>query len=134
MRSLNRAFVARVGLSIVAAFLFSSGVVLAQDQPDKTSDAVYEAGNGVTAPKLVHASNAEFSEPARGKKIHGVVMLSMIVTADGKVRDVKVTKSLEEDLDKRAISSVSAWRLDPGRKDGYPVPVRLRAQVEFNLY
>jgi hypothetical protein len=67
MRSL-RAFVARVGLSIVAAFLFSSGVVLAQDQPDKTSDAVYEAGNGVTAPKLVHASNTEFPSQHVGRK------------------------------------------------------------------
>jgi len=58
----------------------------------------------------------------------------MIVTAEGRVRDVKVTKSLDEDLDKQAVSAVSAWRFKPGTKDGRPVAVRLRAQVEFNLY
>lgn len=58
----------------------------------------------------------------------------MIVTSEGKVREVNVTKSLEKDLDKRAISAVSGWRFEPGTKDGKPVAVLIRAEVEFNLY
>jgi protein TonB len=116
-------------LASAVAFLFSAAV-LAQDQ----LDTVYEIGNGVKAPKLAHAQKTEFSESAHGKKVHGVVVLAMIVTAEGKVRDVKVIKSLEEDLDKQAVSAVSAWIFEPGTKDGRPVAVHLRAQVEFNLY
>jgi TonB family protein len=134
MRNLTRPFGRSAIFASVVAFLFSGSFVLAQDQPGKTSETVYEARNGVTAPKLTRAPKTEFSEPARGKKVHGVVELAMIVTAEGKVRDAKVTKSLEEDLDKRAVAAVSAWRFEPGAKDGRPVAVHLRAQVEFNLY
>ena len=134
MRSLKRVFANAVLAGVVVVSLFGGSIALAQDPADKTSETVYEVGNGVTAPKARYTPNAEFSESARGKKVHGVVVLAMIVTAEGKVRDVKVTKSLGEDLDKRAISAVSAWRFEPGTKDGKPVAVRVRAQVEFNLY
>src|ERR1700688_4313418 len=110
MRNFKRAFANGVVLTMLIsseAFLFGR-VVPAQDQPDKTSDAVYEAGSGVIPPKAVHTPNHSFSESARGKKVHGVVALSMIVTAEGRVRDVKVTKSLDEDLDKQAGSAVCA--------------------------
>ena len=134
MRKLKSVFAQNLVFMSAIAFLLSGTVALTQDPTDKTSDAVYEAGNGVIPPKAVHTPNPSFSEPARGRKVHGVVALSMIVTAEGRVRDVTVTKSLDEDLDKRAISAVSAWRFKPGTKDGRPVAVRLRAQVEFNLY
>lgn len=133
MRTLKRVFAKNVVLASLAALLFGGNSALAQESADKTSETVYEVGNGVTRPKVRSAPNSEFSESA-GKKVHGVVELAMIVTAEGKVRDVKVTKSLERDLDKRAISAVSAWRFEPGTKDGKPVAVRVRAQVEFNLY
>lgn len=130
---MKRTFAKSLGL-LAAGVLLCNAIMWAQGSEDKTSEAVYEAGSGVTAPKPRRTPNAQFSESARGKKVHGVVVLEMIVTPEGKVRDVKVVKSLEEDLDKRAISAVNTWRFDPGTKDGKPVAVRMHAQVEFNLY
>ena len=52
MRNLTRVFASNVMLPSVIAFLFSVSVVLAQDQPDKSSDTVYELGNGVTPPRV----------------------------------------------------------------------------------
>src|SRR5208283_476175 len=130
MRNLTKAFARNVILMSVMAFLLSGGVGRTQDQPD----TVYELGNGVTAPKGVYTPNPEYAESARKKKIKGNVELAMIVTAEGKVRDLKVTKSLDKDLDKQALAAVSTWRFEPATKDGKPVAVHLRTDVTFRLY
>lgn len=131
MRNLKAVFAKAVVFASAVAFPFGGSVGLAQDTADKTSEPVYEAGNGVTPPKARRTPNPEFSELAGGRKVNGVVVLAMIVTPEGKVRDIKVVKSLDEYLDKRAVSAVQTWRFEPGTKDGKPVAVRMRAQVEF---
>ena len=57
----------------------------------------------------------------------------MIVTPEGNVRDPKVTKNLDTDLDQQALAAVAKWRLEPGTKDGRPVAVRISAEVSFNV-
>jgi TonB family protein len=114
--------------------LFGGSVLVAQDSSEKSAEPVYEVGNGVTVPKGVHTPNPVFSERARKKKINGVVMLAMIVTAEGRVRDVKVMKSLEESLDKQAIAAVRTWTFEPATKDGKPVAVHVNAEVDFRVY
>jgi protein TonB len=118
----------------LVAFLFNGGVALGQDQPDKTAETVYQVGNGVSAPKPRYTPDAEFSESARAKKIRGVVVLAMIVTAEGRVRDVKVIKSLDPGLDKQAIAAVRKWKFEPATRDGKPVAVHLETEVDFRLY
>jgi protein TonB len=134
MRNLTRVFVSNVMLPSVIAFLFSGSVGLAQDQPDKNSDTVYELGDGVTPPKGVYMPNPQYAERARKKKVNGDVTLAMIVTAEGKVRDLKVTRSRDIDLDKQALAAVSTWRFEPATIDGKPVAVHLNTEVTFRLY
>jgi TonB family protein len=134
MRNLTRTFAESIMLASLVAFLFSGGVALGQDQPGKSSDAVYEVGNGVTAPKPVYSPNPEYVDKARREKIHGNVTLAMTVTAEGKVRDQKVTKSLDKGLDKQALAAVSTWRFEPATKDGKAVAVRINVDVTFELY
>jgi periplasmic protein TonB len=134
MRNLTRTFAANVMLASLVAFLFSGGVALGQDQPPKSSDPVYEVGNGVTAPRPVYSPNPEYLDKARREKIHGNVTLAMTVTAEGKVRDLKVTRSLDKGLDKQALAAVSTWRFKPATKDGKPVAVRINVDVTFKLY
>jgi len=130
-------------VSLLIGFLFSvlvlsGGATLAQESTDKANanspDTVYAVRqDGVTAPKGIYMPNPEYSEKARRKKIQGVVVVEMIVTADGTVRDAKVVKSLEESLDKQAIAAVSTWRFKPATKDGTPVAVRVPAEVSFHI-
>ena len=63
----------------------------------------------------------------------GVVVLSMIVTTDGKPKDIKVIKSLGVPLDKKAIEAVKTWKFDPATKDGKPVMVKIVVEVKFHL-
>jgi protein TonB len=121
-------------LAGAVAFLLGAGTLSAQDRSDTIPDPVYEVGNGVTAPKPVYAPVPEYADGARRKKINGTVTLAMIVTAEGRVRDVKVIKSLDPDLDKQALAAVSTWKFEPATKDGKPVPVHLSTDVTFRLY
>jgi len=115
------------------AFFFGSAL-LAQNEPDTTAEPIYEMGSGITSPKSVYAPNPSYDEKARKKKINGVVILAMVITAQGKVRDVKVIKSVDEGLDKQAVATVSTWRFEPATKDGKPVAVHLKTEVNFRLY
>jgi TonB family protein len=106
-----------------------------QEAQQATPETVYvPLKDGVTAPKAIYQPDPEYTDRARRKKINGSVVLSMIVTPDGTVRDPEVTKSLDKDLDKQAIACVKKWTFQPATKDGKPVAVRLSVEVSFHLY
>jgi TonB family protein len=136
MWNLKGAFAKKVMLASAVSFQFSGIVMLAQEPPDKTSEVVYEVGAGsdVTPPKPVYMPNPQYVDKARREKINGVVVVEMIVMAEGKVRDVKVIKSLDPGLDKQALAAVRTWKFEPATKDGKAVAVHLKAEVAFKLY
>jgi len=128
----TRVLVSWIVMASATAVFFGSNL-LAQE-PDKTSEPVYELGSGVTSPKSVYAPNPTYDEHARKKKINGTVILAIIVTAEGTVRDIKVIKSLEPSLDKQAIAAVFIWKFTPTTKNGKPVAVHLKTESDFRLY
>jgi periplasmic protein TonB len=97
------------------------------------SVGVYHAGGSVSAPSVVFQVEPEYSEEARKAKYGGIVMLSVIVDAEGYPRDIRVVKSLGMGLDEKAAEAVRKWKFRAGRKDGKPVNVRAQIQVDFRL-
>jgi TonB family protein len=92
--------------------------------------------NGVDANEFSVWVNAHLTYPEQAKKdgAQGRVVLQFIVGADGAVRDVKVLKSVREDLDAeavRVISSSPKW--EPGLQDGKAVPVIYNFPIVFQL-
>jgi TonB family protein len=88
---------------------------------------------GVTGPKPLYHPDPEYTDRARRKKISGMVLLSIVVTPEGTVRDAKVTTSLDKDLDQQALKAVSTWKFQPATKDGKPVPVRIAVETDFRI-
>jgi len=115
----------------------SSTHLLAQDSSPKNGEVIYEfhkAGeNGITAPKGIFMPQPEYTDQARRKKINGTVLLSLVVNADGTVRDPAVTKSLDKGLDKQALETVKKWKFQPATKDDQPVAVRIDVEVSFRI-
>ena len=94
----------------------------------------YPPGNGVTAPRVIYSPEPEFSEEARKIKLQGVVVLGIVVGADGHPRNLRIERSLGMGLDEKALEAVRTWRFVPGTKDGHPVSVLMNIEVHFNLY
>jgi protein TonB len=92
-----------------------------------------QRGRGVTPPQLLYKVEPEFSEDARKAKHQGVVVLSIVVDASGKVRNIRVLQQLGLGLDEKAIEAVSRWRFRPGLLDGRPVATEATVQVNFQL-
>jgi len=94
----------------------------------------YRVGGGVSAPRALFAPDPEYSEEARKAKYQGTVILWVVVGPDGRVKDMRVQRSLGLGLDEKAMEAVKQWKFDPARKDGQPVAVQINVEVNFRLY
>ena len=94
---------------------------------------VYRMGPGIVAPIPLFHPEPQYTDAARKAKVSGTLVLSLTVTADGSVRDLRIERSLRPDLDEQALNTVGTYRFQPGTKDGTPVAVRLNVEVSFNL-
>lgn len=106
---------------------------VAAGSPQGAKDPVYKPGDGVSAPVLVKEVKPQYTARAKDAKIQGTVLLECVVETDGSVGDVKVTKSLDEDLDLEAVKAVRQWRFEPGKKGGKAVRVQITLEMTFTL-
>jgi periplasmic protein TonB len=95
---------------------------------------VFRVGGGVSAPKAIFAPDPEYSEEARKAKYQGTCVLMLIVSPDGRTRDIRIARSLGLGLDEKAIEAVKQWKFEPALKDGKPVSVAINVEVSFRLY
>jgi TonB family protein len=95
---------------------------------------IFRVGGGVSAPRAIYDPEPEYSEEARKAKFQGAVVLSAVIGADGRPRDIRVARSLGLGLDEQAIAAVQNWKFEPAMKDGQPVAVLVNIEVEFRLY
>jgi protein TonB len=117
--------------SIVAACVVGLAVASAHAQ----QETVYTPGNGVSLPTVTRQIQPQYTPEAMANRIEGSVGLSTVVLADGKVGDVKVTRSLDSvhGLDEAAVKAMKQWEFKAGTKDGKPVAVRVSIDMTFTL-
>ncbi len=94
----------------------------------------YQVGGGVSAPKLIFAPQAEFSDQARMAKYQGDVPVEIVVDAQGLPHDPKVIRPIGMGLDEKAIEAIKQYRFKPATFKGHPVAVRMTVIVEFHIY
>jgi TonB family protein len=93
----------------------------------------FGTGGGITPPVAIYRPDPEFSEQARKARYSGTVWLSVLIDAEGRVRDIHVIRSLGMGLDEKAIEAVTRWKFKPGMKNGHPIAVRATVQMNFTL-
>ena len=115
-----------------------------ETNPD--SEGIYRVSKEVTAPKLIYSVEPEFSEQSRKRKLTGVTTVKFIVSVDGTVRDLQVTKSAADrytnnkdraaaaSFDEKALQAVGQYRFEPARFQGKPVPCWLTVEVDFQVF
>ena len=81
------------------------------------------------------SENVRYPEKCRQSRVQGRVTLQFTVTEEGKVTDVKVLRSVNDEMDKEAVRVISESPLwTPGRdENGEVVPVKYVFPVIFQL-
>ena len=108
----------------------------AQENTGKPGEEVIDFDRpvpGVKPPRAVYRPGPEYDDKDRKKKVTGTVVLSLVVTKDGRAADIKVVQSLNDGLDRQAIKAVSRWTFEPASRDGKPVAARIRVETTFNI-
>lgn len=80
------------------------------------------------------SSNMIYPKAAADHKIQGNVICGFTVDTNGKIKNVKVVKSVEKSLDEeaiRVIESMPNWK--PAKRNGKPVDTQLNIPVVFTL-
>jgi TonB family protein len=98
-------------------------------------DGAYIIGtHGIGFPKCVACPDPFYSDQARSAKISGIVVLHLIVTAEGDASNIRVKRSLGYGLDEKAVKAVESWRFAPAvGPNGKPVSVWTDIEVSFRI-
>ena len=100
-----------------------------------TGGGLARIGGDVSAPVLVNKVEAEFSDEARRAKYQGVVLVGLIVDAQGNPQNVHIIRPLGMGLDEKALEAVRQYRFKPALKGGKtPVAVPLSIEIDFRLF
>ncbi|HUR81844.1 MAG TPA: TonB family protein [Thermoanaerobaculia bacterium] len=91
----------------------------------------YRVGGDVKAPVVVSRVEPVYPEEAKKARASGLVILEVLVNAEGRITQTKVVKSLPYGLDAAAEAAVRQWTFRPGTLNGEPVEVRF--QIVVNL-
>lgn len=118
---------ARIAIVAAAAALLVPLTAMQERQVHKIGE------KGLTPPRVVSKIEPGYTQEARDAKIQGTVVLKLEIDEAGKAENIRVTRSLDEGLDAKAIEAVSQWQFEPGRLHGEPVRVEATIEVNFRL-
>lgn len=93
----------------------------------------YRIGSGITPPELRRRVDPKYTSDALSRKLQGVVVLEVVILAEGRIRDARILQSLDDELDQKAIEAVRQWVFLPGKLKGKPVAVYAEIEVVFSL-
>ena len=111
--------------------ILGAGVTFGVAPPPVTVRPVRPGGD-IQAPKKIKDVVPVYPPIARSSGIRGTVILEAVIAEDGRVRDVRVLRSITL-LDRAAIDAVRQWQFTPTRLNGIPVPVVMTVTVTFEL-
>jgi TonB family protein len=80
-------------------------------------------------PQPVQRTDPKYSDEALIAGLEGTVEVAAMVSADGSLRDLRVTQPLGLGLDEKALDAVAQWRYEPAP----PQPAPVSVPVDFNL-
>jgi protein TonB len=132
--------VARGGRAVVggtngaaAPYVF---VLIEPDPPGHASpeDIRSQKALGITQPEIIEKVAPKYPEEAKKDKIQGIVILELVIEADGRVSDIRALQDPDSRLTAAAVEAVRQWRFSPAKgKDGNPLRVLSSVTLNFQL-
>jgi TonB family protein len=94
---------------------------------------ILKIGSGVGGPRCISCPSPSYSDAGLAAHFSGAVMLSIVVTTDGRATSIYVTKGAPFGLTAKAIAAVQDWSFEPALKDHHPVPARVDVEISFHI-
>jgi protein TonB len=108
-------------IALAAAF---AGMALA---PAVRADSRFEP------PVPVRTVAPDFPNDLRNKGISGIVMVNVLIDAQGNPQDLKVTKSSNSAFEEPAVEALRKWKFKPAERDGANVALRVVIPIRFSV-
>jgi len=130
-RSLGRRSVLAAALAAVVCIV---PLGLLETAAAQTKQETHRMGEkGLTAPRVLDKVEPQYTQEARDAHIEGTTTLGVEIDTDGSAQNIEVVQSLDAGLDHNAVVAIKQWRFQPGAKDGTPVRVAARIEINFHL-
>jgi protein TonB len=102
----------------------------------RPADGVYKVDvGGVGTPECERCPEPQFPLADVSRASEGMVTMNVVISREGTVLRVDVTKSTGAQFDEPAVAAVRTWKFKPARDpDGNPVMVRQVVLVSFKVY
>jgi TonB family protein len=110
----------------------TGGAPDAPPPPPPSPGGPVRVGGGIRQPQKIKDVRPQYPPEAQQAGVKGVVILEVVVGADGKVTSANVLRSIPL-LDQAAIDAVRQWEFTPTVLNGVAVPVIMTVTVDFNL-
>lgn len=88
---------------------------------------------GVTPAAILYRAQPQYTAETMRERLGGVVVLDLVIGADGQPGDVRVVRSPHPDLTTQAIACLRRWRFTPATRDGAPVALMATMEMAFSL-
>jgi TonB family protein len=85
-------------------------------------------------PRAVFQRRPQYPSELRRRGVGGEVVVDFLVDREGNVQNAYALRSTEAGFEVAAIEAVSAWRFEPGRKNGAPVITHMQVPIVFTLH
>ena len=131
MKTLLR--IAFLSLSLGIALSFNA-TVQAQETGKSNVDEMPVPPGGITGLTNYMIQNLKYPIAAKEANVQGMVVVSFIVTAEGKVEGVEVLRGIGSGCDQEAVRVISqsgTWT--PAKKEGKTVATKMTLPVQFKL-
>ncbi|MED5369478.1 MAG: TonB family protein [Myxococcota bacterium] len=98
------------------------------------SDVVMTQETVDSAPIPVAQAQPSYPQRARSKNIEGYVTLSLRVSQDGSVEELRILDAQPSGVfEQAAKEAVAQWRFEPATYEGLPVATRMQQTLHFRL-
>ena len=84
-------------------------------------------------PENISMPPPTYSDRAKDAGIEGMVLLHMLIDSKGDVREVRLLKGIDEELDAQAMASARESKWEPAKNKNNPVACWISMPIRFKL-
>jgi len=106
----------------------------AQWYDDSLTASAQRIGGDITPPVCIICPQPEYPEELRRARVKGVVVLYTVINQAGRPHAIRVSRSVNPQLDAVAAFTVGRWKFKPAFQDGRPITVYFTIEIDFHLY